>query len=225
MNGNGKDLLDITNNNQAPKSNTTNGPSTLEKQPSNGVDKPPTTTPTIINNNNKPLQPQPQPTPSSNPNPNRTTTTSTPTNQTTLTQTTTSTNGNDDVIVPYSSRALSYRPYRAFSSRSSIVAKKPCNHMTFKEENIGTYTDANGVVYKVSDYVYMDINKPNQPFAIACILDFKLVCSFFWFCFTFFVLSLFFLLGFFSFLSIFYPCFFFFLLLLLCLTQKRPKGF
>lgn len=23
--------------------------------------------------------------------------------------------------------------------------------------------------------MYMDINKPNQPFAIACVLDFKLV--------------------------------------------------
>lgn len=28
------------------------------------------------------------------------------------------------------------------------------------------------------DHVYMDINKPNQPFAIACVLDFKLVIDF-----------------------------------------------
>ena len=27
------------------------------------------------------------------------------------------------------------------------------------------------------DHVYMDINKPNQPFAIACVLDFKLVIT------------------------------------------------
>ena len=28
-----------------------------------------------------------------------------------------------------------------------------------------------------TDHVYMDINKPNQPFAIACVLDFKTVCK------------------------------------------------
>lgn len=45
----------------------------------------------------------------------------------------------------------------------------------FKQENIKSYTDTFGIDYKIGDHVYMDINKPNQPFAIACVLDFKLV--------------------------------------------------
>jgi hypothetical protein len=150
MNGNGnKDLLDITNNNQAAsKLNGTNGGANTNNCNTNSNEKQSmtnTTTATKANN-------QPQ-----------------------LTRSTSTNNNSDDVIVPYSSRALSYRPYSSYGSRSSIVAKKPCNHLTFKEENIQSYTDGNGVLYKVSDYVYMDINKPNQPFAIASILDFKLV--------------------------------------------------
>lgn len=151
MNGNGnKDLLDITNNNQATaKLNGTNGGANTNNCNTNSNEKQSmtnTTTATKANNQ------QPQ-----------------------LTRSTSTNNNSDDVIVPYSSRALSYRPYSSYGSRSSIVAKKPCNHLTFKEENIQSYTDGNGVLYKVSDYVYMDINKPNQPFAIASILDFKLV--------------------------------------------------
>ena len=151
MNGNGnKDLLDITNNNQAAsKLNGTNGGANTNNCNTNSNEKQSmtnTTTATKANNQ------QPQ-----------------------LTRSTSTNNNSDDVIVPYSSRALSYRPYSSYGSRSSIVAKKPCNHLTFKEENIQSYTDGNGVLYKVSDYVYMDINKPNQPFAIASILDFKLV--------------------------------------------------
>lgn len=154
MNGNGnKDLLDITNNNQAAsKLNGTNGGANTNNCNTNSNEKQSmtnTTTTTATKANNQ----QPQ-----------------------LTRSTSTNNNNsDDVIVPYSSRALSYRPYSSYGSRSSIVAKKPCNHLTFKEENIQSYTDGNGVLYKVSDYVYMDINKPNQPFAIASILDFKLV--------------------------------------------------
>ena len=52
--------------------------------------------------------------------------------------------------------------------------RKPGTY-NFKEENLKSYTDANGVVYKTGEHVYMDINKPNQPFAIAAVLDFKLV--------------------------------------------------
>lgn len=78
-----------------------------------------------------------------------------------------------DLVIPYSSRPLSYRPYRSYNGRA-----RPSNNIQFKEQNIQSYTDANGVVYKVADHVYMDINKPNQPFAIAYILDFKLVILF-----------------------------------------------
>jgi hypothetical protein len=85
-----------------------------------------------------------------------------------------SSNNNSASVSLSALNILSYRPYGSYSSRS-IVARKPCNNMIFKEENITSYTDANGVVYKVADHVYMDINKPNQPFAIACVLDFKLV--------------------------------------------------
>lgn len=75
-----------------------------------------------------------------------------------------------DTVIPYSSRPLTFSTYRSYNGRA-----KPSNNVQFKEENIQSYTDANGVVYRVSDHVYMDINKPNQPFAIAYILDFKLV--------------------------------------------------
>lgn len=64
----------------------------------------------------------------------------------------------------------------AYNSRNG--AKKPSNHLTFKQENIQFYKDPedpDNKRYQVSDHVYMDINKPNQPFAIACIIDFKLV--------------------------------------------------
>ncbi|RNA13823.1 arginine-glutamic acid dipeptide repeats -like isoform X1, partial [Brachionus plicatilis] len=74
-----------------------------------------------------------------------------------------------DTVVPYSSRPLTFSTYRSYNGRA-----RPSNNIQFKEENIPSYTDANGVVYRVSDHVYMDINKPNQPFAIAYILDFKL---------------------------------------------------
>lgn len=177
MNGNGKDLLDITNNNQVVSKLNGGGGGNSNGGGNNGPVNGPTSCSTTNTNGNgdeksnggsKPPKP----------------------NTLTRSMSNNSSNNNnmnsnsDDVIVPYSSRALSYRPYCAYGSRSSIVAKKPCNHLTFKEENIQSYTDANGVLYKVSDYVYMDINKPNQPFAIASILDFKLVsCFFFLLCF------------------------------------------
>ncbi|CAF0905698.1 unnamed protein product [Brachionus calyciflorus] len=75
----------------------------------------------------------------------------------------------NETVTPYTSRPLTFSTYRSYNGRA-----RPSNNMQFKEENIQSYTDANGVVYKVSDHVYMDINKPNQPFAIAYILDFKL---------------------------------------------------
>ena len=75
-----------------------------------------------------------------------------------------------EAVVPYTSRPLTFSTYRSYNGRA-----RPSNNIQFKEENIQSYTDANGVVYKVADHVYMDINKPNQPFAIAYILDFKLV--------------------------------------------------
>jgi hypothetical protein len=79
------------------------------------------------------------------------------------------------LALTYSPRTVSssYSSYRPYNGRPA--AKKPSNNVQFKEENIQSYTDANGNVYRVSDHVYMDINKPNQPFAIACVQDFKLV--------------------------------------------------
>jgi hypothetical protein len=71
----------------------------------------------------------------------------------------------------------SYSSYRPYNGRPA--ARKPSNNLQFKEEGLQSYTDANGNVYRVSDHVYMDINKPNQPFAIACVQDFKLVSYFF----------------------------------------------
>lgn len=179
MNGNGKDLLDITNNNQVvSKLNGGSGGGSNGGGNNGPALNGPTSCSTANTNGNGDEKPNGGSKP---PKPNALTRS--------MSNNSSSNNNlnsnSDDVIVPYSSRALSYRPYCAYGSRSSIVAKKPCNHLTFKEENIQSYTDANGVLYKVSDYVYMDINKPNQPFAIASILDFKLVscCCCFYFLF------------------------------------------
>ena len=81
-----------------------------------------------------------------------------------------------NVIAPYANhhRALSYTRTTNGGGGSGRWPRKPGTY-NFKEENIKSHTDANGVVYKVAEHVYMDINKPNQPFAIACVLDFKLV--------------------------------------------------
>lgn len=51
--------------------------------------------------------------------------------------------------------------------------KKPNSNTVFKEEQIKSYTDANGILYNVGEHVYMDTNKANQPFAIGSIIDFK----------------------------------------------------
>lgn len=177
MNGNGKDLLDITNNNQVVcklngnNGGALNGGNGVSNGGGGGGGGVGGSSVTCSNGNSGTSDVK-----SSNEISKPITKPNTLTRS--MSNNSTSNNNNsDDVIVPYSSRALSYRPYCAYGSRSSIVAKKPCNHLTFKEENIQSYTDANGILYKVSDYVYMDINKPNQPFAIACILDFKLVSS------------------------------------------------
>lgn len=77
----------------------------------------------------------------------------------------------NNLVIPYNPTPR--QP--SFRSKSFSVRARPSNNIQFKQENIQSYTDANGVMYKVSDHVYMDINKPNQPFAIAYILDFKLV--------------------------------------------------
>ena len=168
MNGNGKDLLDITNNNQVVSK--LNGGGGSNGGGSNG----PVNGPTSCSNTNTNGNGDEKSNGGGSKPPKPNTLTRSMSNNSSNNNNNLNSNS-DDVIVPYSSRALSYRPYCAYGSRSSIVAKKPCNHLTFKEESIQSYTDANGVLYKVSDYVYMDINKPNQPFAIACILDFKLV--------------------------------------------------
>jgi arginine-glutamic acid dipeptide repeat-containing protein len=83
------------------------------------------------------------------------------------TTTSTSNSVNNDSGVSYA-RTLNYRStYRPYGRPRKTG-------YTFKEENIKLYTDTNGVAYRVGDHVYMDINKPNQPFAIACVLDFKM---------------------------------------------------
>jgi hypothetical protein len=83
-------------------------------------------------------------------------------------------NGKNKNSTDYAKTLSNYRTCNT-SSRSNGRPRKPGSTYNFKEENIQAYTDANGIVYKVSEHVYMDINKPNQPFAIACILDFKMV--------------------------------------------------
>ncbi|CAF0761713.1 unnamed protein product [Didymodactylos carnosus] len=44
---------------------------------------------------------------------------------------------------------------------------------TFKDDKICSHTDANGILYKIGDHVYLETNKQNQPYAIGCILDFR----------------------------------------------------
>lgn len=83
-------------------------------------------------------------------------------------------NGKNKNSTDYAKTLSNYRTCNT-NSRSNGRPRKPGSTYNFKEENIQAYTDANGIVYKVSEHVYMDINKPNQPFAIACILDFKMV--------------------------------------------------
>lgn len=68
-----------------------------------------------------------------------------------------------------SDKSLNY--YKSLSGK----IRKFGSSYVFKQENIKSYTDTFGIDYKIGDHVYMDINKPNQPFAIACVLDFKLV--------------------------------------------------
>ncbi|CAF4039455.1 unnamed protein product [Rotaria magnacalcarata] len=50
------------------------------------------------------------------------------------------------------------------------------NRHTFKDEKIESHTDKNGVCYRVGDHVYLETNKQAEPYSIASILDFRLVC-------------------------------------------------
>lgn len=79
-----------------------------------------------------------------------------------------------DTFVYFSTTSKSITSITSKPYQNGKIRKAGANYV-FKQENIKSYTDTHGIVYNVNDHVYMDINKPNEPFAIACVLDFKLV--------------------------------------------------
>ncbi len=79
-----------------------------------------------------------------------------------------------DTFVYFSTTSKSITSITSKPYQNGKMRKAGANYV-FKQENIKSYTDTHGIVYNVNDHVYMDINKPNEPFAIACVLDFKLV--------------------------------------------------
>jgi hypothetical protein len=81
---------------------------------------------------------------------------------------------------------------RAQNKSSTTRGTTKSNKYTLKDEKLQSYTDKNGVCYHIGgillnkksigdlfydylDHIYLEINKHNEPYSIACILDFRLV--------------------------------------------------
>jgi len=84
-------------------------------------------------------------------------------------------------------RAQNNNANKSLRTRVTVKSSK----YTFKDEKIQSHMDKNGICYQIGgdllyknlwkmycyylDHVYLETNKQNEPYSIACVLDFRLV--------------------------------------------------